>query len=170
MKVKFHYLPDLKTLRSLFNYDPEAGTLSWKVQRGRSRAGDPAGSLDVHGYLRVRVFDRLYYVHRIAYFMSFGIDPENLQIDHKDMDRSNNRIENLRIATQPENMWNTKSPITNTSGYKGVAWNKTNQAWYGEIKKNGIKYRTPGCPTAEIANCLLLELRRNLHKNFANHG
>ena len=96
-------LPDVEVLRNLFDYDPETGTLSWKSGR---HAGKPCGYLagDYKGYLRVKIKQTHYRVHRIIWKHYYGEDiPEGYSIDHLDFDPQNNRIENLRLLTFEEN-------------------------------------------------------------------
>jgi HNH endonuclease len=169
-KSKYSILPPLDAVRDRLRYFPDTGEFCWREDRGPVKAGDPAGCLDTHGYVKIRLNYRLYYAHRIAYYLMTGEDPLEFQIDHVNLNRRDNRWVNLRKSDQPQNMWNTVRPSTNTSGIKGVSWNKTNQAWYGEIKRAGKKYRTLGCPTPEIAERELLEIRNKLHGAFANHG
>lgn len=67
---------------------------------------------------------------------------ENLEgkteVDHKDNDPSNNNLINLRWATRQENGRNTRILSTNTSGVKGVGWDKQKQEWRAYIKIDGI--------------------------------
>lgn len=72
--------------------------------------------------------------------------PDDMDVDHKhgSSTKFDNRRSNLRIGTKAENMRNTQKPITNTSGYKGVYWNKSRQLWVAQIacginSKNGKK-------------------------------
>lgn len=58
------------------------------------------------------------------------------QVDHKNGNGLDNRKENLRIATSSQNQANSQKRIDNTSGYKGVTWNKRNKKWQAEIKYN----------------------------------
>lgn len=57
-------------------------------------------------------------------------------LDHIDRKILNNRIENLREVSNSCNMRNTGNPSTNTSGVKGVCWNKSKNKWRAEIKIN----------------------------------
>ena len=72
--------------------------------------------------------------------------PDDLDVDHKHGSdtKFDNRRSNLRVGTKGENMRNTETPKTNTSGYKGVYWNKQRQLWVAQIacginSKNGKK-------------------------------
>jgi hypothetical protein len=73
-----------------------------------------------NGYLKVAVYQHQTYVHHIVWYMTYGVWPQ-AQIDHANGDRTDNRIGNLRIATQTEQNFNMKTRIDNTTGVKGVA-------------------------------------------------
>lgn len=65
--------------------------------------------------------------------------PKGMQTDHRDMNTLNNCKANLRICTFSENKFNCNKQSNNTSGYKGVTWDKRNKKWYAQIefqKKN----------------------------------
>jgi len=72
--------------------------------------------------------------HRIVYWLSTGEDPN--YIDHIDGNPENNAIENLRPCNQSQNNANTGINKANTSGYKGVTWNKSCGKWHAQIKDN----------------------------------
>jgi len=92
--------------RALLSYDEATGILRWKVHRGpRARAGGIAGSLTNKGYLSVMIGGRGYLCHRLAWLIANGSWPFH-QIDHKDRDRSNNILSNLREATSLQNHHN----------------------------------------------------------------
>ena len=117
-------MPDVAYLRECFHYDPDTGVLRWRHRpnvaawRNGKLAGKAATRLR-EGYLMVCLDGRAYGVHRVAWKMMKGRDPSDL-IDHINGDRSDNRWNNLRAATNQENQWN-KSTTKKTSGLpKGV--------------------------------------------------
>lgn len=46
--------------------------------------------------------------------------PAEMEVDHINGDKLDNRRKNLRLCTRQQNLWNTRSRHTNTSGFKGV--------------------------------------------------
>ena len=54
-------------------------------------------------------------------------------IDHIDNNSLNNNVENLRWTTQSENICNSTLSRVNTSGVKGVYWDKSKQKWKSQI-------------------------------------
>ena len=79
----------------LFEY--KDGELFWK-QRGKSRQlGRPAGAVNRDGYRRIKYQGKLYAVHRLVWAYH-GNEPVAF-IDHINGDVLDNRIENLRGAT-----------------------------------------------------------------------
>ncbi len=88
-------------------YEPEAGTLTWRISRGNNgpKAGAPAGWLK-RGYAWVRVDERQLAVGRVAYALYHGVDPYPHEVDHINRNPSDNRICNLRIVTRSENCKN----------------------------------------------------------------
>lgn len=75
-------------------------------------------------------------VHRLV-AIAFIPNPDNKPIvDHIDNNPLNNNLSNLRWASNSENNFNQKLSKNNTSGFKGVRWNKRNQRWIAIIKHN----------------------------------
>lgn len=64
--------------------------------------------------------------------------PQGMDTDHRDGNGLNNQRNNIRICTTMENLWNCKKPITNSSGYKGVWWDKRANKWRASICVNYI--------------------------------
>ncbi len=93
----------------------------------------------VDGYLQVRVAGKLYYQHRIVFFICYGYWAD--EIDHKDRDRANNAPDNLRDISRSDNMHNTGRYCTNTSGVKGVSYRKDKGMWSAELRSKGIRRR-----------------------------
>jgi hypothetical protein len=93
-------------VRSLFSYDPETGTLVWKVQRRRIKIGTRAGFVRRDGYREITISDIGYLEHRLAWLIVHGEWPAS-EIDHIDRNKANNAITNLRLVTRGLNRRNT---------------------------------------------------------------
>jgi len=124
-------------LRALLRYDATTGVFTWIVNRGgRFRAGTVAGWLTEKGYIKIRIGGRDYKAHRLAWLYMTGCWPEH-EVDHENTIRSDNRWDNLREATGAQNSRNRRKPVTNTSGFKGVSWNKITCQWQAVIHIDG---------------------------------
>ena len=132
MKVK--ELPPVERLRELFTYDQEAGNLIWNVRTcGRVRVGQIAGYHNPNGYVGIRVDGIRYPAHRLIWKLVTGQEPPSM-LDHIDLDKSNNRFNNLRPATTKQNAANRRLRSNNTSGFKGVY--SYGQRWRAKVKVN----------------------------------
>ncbi len=67
--------PSQERLRELFDYDPNTGLLTWKIQRQRIKPGTLAGCIHAQGYVRVHIDYRLYPAHRLAWIHTYGENP-----------------------------------------------------------------------------------------------
>lgn len=127
-----------KRIKELLNYCPNTGLFTWNVNFNKLRkSGYLAGHLMKSGYIQIGLDGKRYYAHRLAWIYCNGEWPINF-IDHINMDRSDNRIENLREASVSENMRNRRKTISNTSGYKGVTWSRKQGKWQAQI---GMDYK-----------------------------
>lgn len=91
-----------------------------------------------HGYARRDEKGKKIYMHRVI-----TKAPKGKSCDHKNHDKLDNRKENLRICTQSQNLGNQNLNAKNTSGYKGVSWNKHLKYWTSSVKlnqKTKVKY------------------------------
>lgn len=66
--------------------------------------------------------------------------PEGLETDHINGNKLDNRVENLRNVTHSQNQLHSRIPRNNTSGVKGVVWDKKNKKWQAQIKVNSKNY------------------------------
>jgi hypothetical protein len=109
-----------ETLRSLLSYDPESGDFKWIEKRfNGADSGQSAGSINRYGYRRICVFGSYYTAHRLAWLLHYGVEPKG-SLDHINGVRSDNRIANLREATNSQNGYNMSLSSASKSGVKGV--------------------------------------------------
>lgn len=123
-------------VRQLLVYDPATGEFRARIARGKVRVGDLVGWYRKGGYHMMCLDWRIYRSHRIAWLYVHGKWPSQ-DLDHKDGNPGNNCIENLREATDSQNLGNMKKPITNKSGRKGVSWHKLAGKWQVHIRVDG---------------------------------
>lgn len=121
-------------VRSMLSYDGETGLLSWRISRGSVRAGKTTGSLAQNGYLVVRINGVNYQAHRVAWLITHGKWPDGV-IDHRNGNKTDNRINNLRDTTQAVNVLNQHViRKDNKSGVTGVSFDKRTSKWQAQIQ------------------------------------
>jgi hypothetical protein len=128
--------PIVDELNELFEY--KDGNLYRRNNSGCVKAGTKAGWETVCNgkkYIKLNIRHQTYYLHRIIYLMKHGVDAKC--IDHIDGDSLNNNVENLREATQSQNVANSQKRKTNTSGFKGVTYRKDTKKWGSAVMVNG---------------------------------
>lgn len=154
-------------LRDLVIYDGATGVFRHRNPVGlRVKAGDVAGSVNDRGYVKVVVDGKSYRAHALAWLYVHGRWPEG-RLDHRDLDRSNNRIDNLREATGSQNQANRSKQANNTSGYKGVYWLKSQKKWLAKVVRNGKQYHLGLHDTVEAAHAAYKAGSERLHGEFA---
>jgi len=141
-------------IRSLIDYDPETGLLTWKPRPlemfpedrqvsiaaawNAKNAGKEACACVDGGYKQGGLFYNKLKAHRAAWAIMTGEMPRG-QIDHINGDGTDNRWENLRLVDSTGNARNQKKHRTNPSGHTGVCWHKPTEKWeayYWDGKNN----------------------------------
>ncbi len=117
-------------------YNQDTGIMKWKKDRRSARAGNIIGTVTQGGYLCLSFYSKQYSVHRMGWFLAYGVFPDG-QIDHINQDRQDNRLVNLRDVTPGENCKNKGIDTRNTSGVTGVYWNKLAKKWKPSINVDG---------------------------------
>lgn len=159
-------------------FDPRTGIFTWK-HRPRSHfnsdqaqlawngkhSGHRAGCRTARGYRAIRFAGKLHYEHRLAILFTTGDWPVE-QVDHINGVKTDNRLSNLRPATNAENCYNLKLQRRNTSGTKGVSWDESRGKWQAKIGRAHIG-RFDSIQEARVA---IAVQRERLHGEFANHG
>jgi hypothetical protein len=174
----------LSLVLQLLRYDPATGVFTWKprppemfADNGNGYtarackiwntryAGGPAGSITGAGYIAIAMARVEYLAHRLAWLVVHG-EPVPTVIDHKDRNPLNNRIGNLRAATQSRNLANAKRRKDNTSGIKGVSMTRTGR-YDARIKANGTLHLLGTFWTLEEAQSARIDAEARLHGVFA---
>jgi hypothetical protein len=133
---------DLARLTELLHYTPETGVFTWKVSAGKGAvgkiAGHARGSAHAPHYktIEIGINGRNYRAHRLAWLWIHGVLPES-EIDHIDGDGTNNRIDNLRLATHKQNSENIKLRADNRSGRRGVSFHPASGMWRARVSHHG---------------------------------
>lgn len=170
-------------LRQIVSYDAGAGVLTWLKRPethfssaricnswNAKHAGKAAGAIRPSGYVYLAIDGIRHPVHRVAYALHNNEwPPHECVIDHIDQDPSNNRIVNLRLASQKENMRNQPSRKNNSSGTMGVSFDKKQGKWVARIMVSGKSVRLGAFEIQEdaINARRLAERRLGFHQN---HG
>lgn len=152
-------------LKALISYDAGTGVFSWIVS--------PRFSVDVgrvchpskNGYVYIRIDDRSYFAHRLAWFYVYGHWPIGT-IDHINGNRSDNRLENLRDVSSRANTQNRRSPSkSNSTGFLGVTANGSIANPYRAQITFGNKVIYIGIfPTPELAYEAYVTKKREIHE------
>ena len=164
--MKAKTLPPLETLRSLLDYNAETGEMRWQNYAGFKNK--LAKSTTSTGYMRLQIQGKSFLTHRIAWKMIHGTDPVN-QIDHVNKNPKDNRISNLREATESQNKWNRPAQQNNTSNIKGVSFWGGRNHWAVQISCRGKRYRKAGFLTAREAEVHIIQKREEIHGVFSCH-
>lgn len=147
-----------KELKKILDYNLETGVFVWKEKiSDKIIIGKIAGT-NSHGYVAIAINKKKYRAHRLAWLYVYGYFPE--QIDHINQIKNDNKISNLRIATNSQNQANTKIRKNNKTGYKGVSIHKKSNKFVAFIRLNGKTKNLGYFNTAIEAS--------NTYKNLAN--
>lgn len=160
-------LPSVVELRKRLSYDADSGVFKWISLPHMARkigVGDVAGSFDGR-YIDITLCGVRFGAHRAAIAMSTGVWPEC--VDHVDGNKTNNRLSNLRSATQSVNQQNQrrahKSSSTGLLGVVPVPSRKSSKKFRAQIFINGRPKNLGYFMTAQEAHQTYLNAKRQLH-------
>lgn len=137
-------------VRNAIKYDPETGIFIWIISSRPGWAGKRAGFISREGYRVIRVFDRNYRAHRLAWLCVMGVWPE-IEVDHRNRIKDDDRFDNLRLATHVQNMANLPVYRNNKTGCPGVAFHKRGKPFQATARVNGKRIYIGRFDTVEEA-------------------
>lgn len=157
--------------RQIIKYEPLTGNFFWQIHitNTRKKPGDIAGCLSSNKkYWRINLFGQDIRAHRLAYYLYYGNDPgPNNIVDHIDGNSLNNKIDNLRIATESENSQNRKKGSNNTTGFKGVYESgEISSPYWARINVEGKSIYLGSFKTKELAASAYKKASIEHHGNF----
>jgi len=115
------------------------------------------------GYLATSNLPKIGKTVLLHYYL-IEYDKEKFECDHINRNKLDNRKENLRIVTRRQNSLNVGQLKNNTSGYKGVTWNKKYKKWRAYIESEGIKYHLGYFENIEDAINIRKKAEQKFHK------
>jgi len=161
-------------LRVVLNYDAQTGVFTWaKSLSPVAPAGSVAGSVQSEGDIHIGI-DRVYYkAHHLAWLYVTGLWPSS-EIDHANMERTDNRFANLRLATNQQQAANRAVLRNNRLGVKGVGLSykpkHVSSRYRARIRVNNKLIHLGYYPTPEAANAAYGEAARQHFGEFARRA
>ena len=158
-------------MQSKFNeyFYYQNGQLFWKKQKGNKKPGELVGHLSQCGYVRAKLDGIDYQIHRVIWTMLVGPIPADQEIDHINHNKSDNRLENLRLTDRKVNAKNLPKKLSNTSGVTGVHWSARDSRWYAQIRVNSKRVHLDVFDN--VSDAILARQEAEITYNFhRNHG
>lgn len=154
-------------LINVFKYDAITGVITRLVRTGNYQPNTECNSLATTGYIKVTYKGQQFLGHRLAWFLYYKEQPPEF-IDHIDLDKTNNRITNLRAATNSQNQMNIKVHKRSKTGIKGIMPVRGGKSYRAEVCVDGVRYQKQSKNIAELETWLL-NIKPKLHGTFAAH-
>ena len=130
----------INQLRSRVIYNPENGKFIWLYSdtcrpswNSRFMGKNALCAPHSNGYLFGAVANQKLFAHRAAWAMHYGCWPDG-EIDHINHDKTDNRIENLRVVERTQNAMNLSKSKRNVSGVTGVFKHSQTGKWQAQIR------------------------------------
>lgn len=155
-------------LKQVLHYDPDTGIFTQRgISVGRRTEGYVVGTATPHGYVSISVLGKRVLAHRLAFLYMTGEFPTEF-VDHIDCKKGNNKWSNLRGCSKRQNGWNRGPTKLNTSGIKGVSFDKVHKQWVVRLQVDG-KYKNYGrFPTLQEAAVVAQKEQLEHHGEFSN--
>lgn len=157
----------VERLKQVLHYDPASGDFVWvekTTPTARICVGSVAGQIDSTGYVRIWLDGERYLAHRLAWLYMTGEWPTEM-VDHRDIDKANNRWSNLRTATNSENKANGRTYKKRSDLPKGVR--AAGGKFAAQIVHNYKHYSLGTYQTPEAAHAAYVSKATELHGAFS---
>ncbi len=148
------------------SYNENSGVFTWRKQSGpRAKIGRTAGTVHAtYKYITIQFRGKFHKAHRLAWLYTYGVWPTG-EIDHKNHDRTDNRICNLRDGTKSQNQGNRIQASSHSySKIIGAHWNSVRKFWFSQIGVNGKNKHLGVYKTPELAHIAYVKAKRRLHE------
>lgn len=150
-------------LREMLSYNEITGEFTRVKKVVKHIAGSVAGCVcPSKGYIKICIDGRTYMAHRLAWFYLHGAWPTD-SLDHVNGIRADNRICNLREATNSENHQNRTCNRNSKSGLLGVSWHKSSKTWRASIKAGNKHYHIGHFHCPDMAYAAYQMAKAELH-------
>lgn len=179
----------VELMRRLVEYNPLSGEFIWKKRtpdlfeaghftadkqcqgwNARYAETKAFGCIGAQGYYKATFFKVSFYAHRVAWAIHYGEIP-SLEIDHINRDRSDNRIENLRLADRLSNAKNQTAHRDSRTGVKGVIRCRTKKTRFSaHLMVDGKRINLGRFNDLDSARRAYLDAAKKHHGEFASDG
>lgn len=143
--------------------NPEEGLIYWKDPLGKMCSGDLAGSTS-NGYCRLMYDGRWFHRHRVIFYYVYKYLP--VIVDHIQGVENGDSIHNLQAIDASSNATKAKLSRTNSTGFKGVSWNKNANKFTAQIYHNNKKVHLGCYDSAELASIEVERKRKELYPDL----
>lgn len=149
----------IEKAREMLAYDPTTGNFTWRKKPNRCiPVGAPAGFAHCNGYLSISLGGVTVLAHRLAFAMTHGYWPDSL-IDHRDGNKRNNSIANLRAGSKSLNALNQHGKPRSSTGFRGVHHSRSRRRFVARLNNRYLG----SFPTAEEASAAYVAAKAAAH-------
>jgi hypothetical protein len=146
-------------------YNPRSGLFYWNLRTRTDLNGMVAGKINPNGYRQIKIDQRYYYAHRLAFLYVLGRWPSE-QVDHINRLKDDNRWKNLREATPAQNSQNAFKNQVSKSGHRWV-YPTASGAFMVMVKDSGKQVYIGTFTTKKDAAAAAICAIRERHGYFA---
>lgn len=164
--IKYRLL-DQEELKALLDYDSESGLFKWRASNSnRVRVGDVAGTVPAGTHRIIRIGTYNYRASALAWLFVYGQWPHG-DVDHRDLNKTNDAINNLREASRSQNNANCPLRRDNKTGFKGVSSIPSSGKFRATIKIGDKQTHLGTYESAEDAHAAYFAKAKEVYGEFA---